>query len=49
VGVWRRIFSEWFPNSGYENAELPTLEIYSEGDITADDYKCELWVPIVKA
>jgi AraC family transcriptional regulator len=48
VNVWRRIFSEWFPTSGYENAELPTLEIYSEGDTTADDYKCELWVPIAK-
>ena len=48
VKTWRRIFAEWFPTSGYECAELPTLEIYDESDNTAADYKCEFWVPLVK-
>lgn len=48
VNTWKRIFSEWFPTSGYECAALPTLEIYEDGDIHAEDYRCELWLPIVK-
>lgn len=48
VDTWKRIFSEWFPSSGYESAPLPTIEIYSDGDSSAEDYTCELWVPIAK-
>lgn len=48
VNTWKRIFAEWFPASGYQSTTLPTLEIYSEGDSAAEDYTCELWVPIVK-
>ena len=46
--VTRRIFSEWLPNSGYEHAEAPELEWYAEGDMNADDYRCEVWIPVVK-
>ena len=27
----QRIFSEWFPSSGWEHADAPELEIYSAG------------------
>ena len=46
--IWGRIFSEWFPNSGYEHAEVPELECYSNGDCMAEDYKSEIWIPIIK-
>lgn len=46
INVWKRIFTEWFPGSGYESVDAPCLEIYSEGDITAKDYICELWIPV---
>lgn len=46
--VWGRIFSEWFPTSGYEHAEAPEVEWYSQGDLTAPDYKSEIWIPVVK-
>ncbi len=46
--VWERIYSEWFPSTGYEQANAPQLELYPEGDSSKDDYKCEVWVPIVK-
>ena len=49
IEVWKRIFTEWFPSSGYENSDLPCIEVYSDGDMTSDDYKCELWLPIVKS
>ncbi|WP_105619652.1 AraC family transcriptional regulator [Vallitalea okinawensis] len=47
--IWGRIFSEWFPTSGYEHAEAPEVEWYSKGDLTASDYKSEIWIPIVKS
>ncbi|MCW3061123.1 MAG: AraC family transcriptional regulator [Capsulimonas sp.] len=47
--VWGRIFSEFFPSTGFEHAEGgPELEVYPGGDVAADDYKCEVWVPVVK-
>lgn len=46
--VWTRIFSEWFPTSDYEHAEAPEVEWYSKGDFTSDDYKSEIWIPVVK-
>jgi AraC family transcriptional regulator len=46
--VWARIFQEWFPATGFEHANAPELEVYPPGDGTKDDYKCEVWIPIVK-
>lgn len=46
--VWNRIFQEWFPATGYEHADAPELEVYPEGDMSRDDYRCEVWIPIVK-
>lgn len=47
--TWDRIFFEWFPSTGYEHAGGPELEVYStKGDTNADDYRCEVWIPIVK-
>ncbi|WP_010250833.1 AraC family transcriptional regulator [Acetivibrio cellulolyticus] len=46
--VEMRVFSEWFPSTGYQHECAPELEIYSEGDFTAPDYRCEYWVPIKK-
>ncbi|ASK61459.1 AraC family transcriptional regulator [Virgibacillus phasianinus] len=47
--TWDRVFSEWFPSTGYEHAGGTELEVYStKGDTTAEDYRCEIWIPIVK-
>lgn len=46
--IWGRIFSEWFPTSGYEHAEAPEVEWYSKGDMSSADYKSEIWIPVVK-
>ena len=46
--VWERIFSEWFPASGYEHADAPEIEVYPPGDGQAPDYRCEVWIPVVK-
>ncbi len=47
--VWARIFSEFFPTSGYEQAPgLPQFERYPPGDVSSDTYVCEVWIPVVK-
>ncbi len=45
--IWGRIFSEWFPTSGYEHAEAPEVEWYSNGDLGSSDYKSEIWIPVI--
>jgi AraC family transcriptional regulator len=46
--VTRRIFSEWFPATGYQLDCGPELEVYPVGDIYSSDYRCEVWVPVKK-
>lgn len=44
--IWKRIYSEWLPNSMYEHAMLPEIEYYSSGDMMAEDYRSEIWIPV---
>lgn len=44
----KRIITEWLPTSGYEYANAPDIEVYFEGDQQADNYRCEVWLPITK-
>ncbi len=46
--VWKRVYTEWFPNSGYEHTGGAEMEWYSDGDGDAEDYISEIWIPIVK-
>ncbi|MDE1361757.1 Regulatory protein SoxS [Bacillus paralicheniformis] len=47
--TWERIFSEWFPATGYELANAPQFESYpKDGNIMAQDHITEIWVPVVK-
>ena len=46
--VWKRIFSEWFPATGYEHADAPEMEVYRTENTSDAEYRCEVWVPIIK-
>ncbi len=46
--VWKKIYTEWFPSSGYEHAGEAEIEWYSEGEGDAHDYLSEIWIPVVK-
>jgi AraC family transcriptional regulator len=46
--VWERIFSEWFPATSFEHADAPDLEVYPQGDSQSENYRCQIWVPIIK-
>ena len=47
--VWRRIFSEFLPGSLYRHSGTPDMEVYYPGDPEASDYRCEVWIPVVRA
>ncbi len=44
----KRVVGEWLPASGYEYANAPDIELYFEGIQQADDYRCEVWLPVEK-
>jgi AraC family transcriptional regulator len=46
--VIKKVFSEWFPSTGYEHDEISELQVYLLGDMQAPDYHCQVWVPIIK-
>ena len=42
----RRIFTEWFPTSGYEYGDAPDIEVYINPDPQNTIF--EVWVPVKK-
>ncbi|KZE48710.1 AraC family transcriptional regulator [Rossellomorea marisflavi] len=44
--VWERIFTEWFPSTGFEHSGGPEFELYPMEDAGAEDFRCEVWVPV---
>ena len=46
--VFQRIFSEWFPATGYAHSGGPEIEVYLPGDPTSSQYRCQVWVPVIK-
>ena len=47
--LWARIYSEWFPSSGYEFIGGPEILWNESPDINKPDYKSEIWIPVVKS
>lgn len=46
--IWARIYSEWFPTSGYEHREGPEL-LWNEGKDTASPtFRSQIWIPVKK-
>ncbi|MDR9857253.1 AraC family transcriptional regulator [Paenibacillus sp. VCA1] len=46
--VWGRIYSEWFPSSGYEAVEGPELLWNESKDTSSPNYRSEIWIPVAK-
>lgn len=47
--VWRSIYEDFFPSSGYRHAGTPDFESYPESGSDRLDYRCQVWIPVVKA
>ncbi len=45
-GIWKRIYPEWFPTSGYEHADGPELEMYYA--LENGKFIEEVWIPVIK-
>jgi AraC family transcriptional regulator len=46
--VTKKIFSEWFPSTGYEHDTKPELEVYLPADPRSNVMQCQIWIPVVK-
>jgi len=46
--VWGRIYSEWFPSSGYEAVEGPEILWNESPDTGNPEYRSEIWIPVKK-
>ncbi|MTI60941.1 MAG: AraC family transcriptional regulator [Firmicutes bacterium] len=44
--LWQRIFSEWFPSTGYQYAKKPDLEAYYLRNPKDFECKAEIWISI---
>lgn len=44
--MWKRVYSEWLPNSEYQIVPGYDLEMYTPGDINSPDYISEIWIPV---
>ena len=43
--ITKRIFSVWFPATGYAHPEYE-LEVYLPGDPSSNDYHCQVWIHV---
>lgn len=43
-----QIYQEWFPATGYEHSGAAEIEYYLPGSSAAENYRCEVWIPVVK-
>jgi len=44
--TWKKIYTEWLPNSRYEIVPGYDFEVYEEGDTKSQNYKSWIWVPV---
>lgn len=44
--IYRRICSEFFPQSNYEYGNGVELEVYPSADVQNPDYTCEIWIAV---
>lgn len=45
--LWHEICSEFFPTSNYKPTYEMDIEAYPVGNMTANDYRSQIWIPIV--
>ncbi|MCB9498705.1 MAG: AraC family transcriptional regulator [Bacillales bacterium] len=47
-GLWKDIYSSFFPSSGFVQSMDIDFEVYPMGDINSDSYETEIWIPVKK-
>ena len=46
--TWARIYSEWLPSSAYQLTGGPELLWYDSPDLSRDDCRNEIWIPVAR-
>lgn len=46
VQTWSQIYSAWFPNNGYKQASMPSIEAYLDSNLDSPNSLNEIWVAI---
>lgn len=46
--VWGRIYSEWFPSSGYQAVVGPEILWNADKDVASLVFRSEIWIPVAK-
>ncbi len=46
--TWKRVYSEWLPQSEYELIPDYDIELYTDGNNQSKDYVSEIWIPVKK-
>lgn len=44
--AWNQIYSEWIPSNGYEVADIPAIEAYTDPDSYKDDSSNQIWLAV---
>lgn len=44
--AWKQIFSEWLPSNGYEVADIPAIEAYTDPDPYRHDSSNQIWLTV---
>lgn len=44
--IYRKICTEFFPQSGYEYGNGVEIEVYPSADVQNPDYTCEIWIAV---
>lgn len=47
--TWAKIYGQWFPSSNYVPTGGPELTWHESPDTTKEDYKSEIWIPVMLA
>ena len=47
--AFRQIYAGPFPIDDYHRAVGPDIEVYFDGDMNSPDYRCEVWIPVMKS
>jgi AraC family transcriptional regulator len=46
--TWGRIYSEWFPSSGYEQSKGPEILAIKSNDLSSAAVESEIWIAVLK-
>lgn len=45
---WNFLYNEWLVKYPFKHADCPEIEWYSNGNVYAEDYLSQIWIPIIE-